>query len=242
MMIDSMMAERESSVHRRAAIHAALADPNRLTIVDELVLSDRSPSELGGALGIGSNLLAHHLDILEGAGLIARQASAGDGRRKYLQLVPETLAAIAEPVARFIVERVVFVCTANSARSQLAAAAWNAGNEVRAESAGTHPAERVLPMAVDAGRRAGLHLEDARPRPLANVAEASDLIVTVCDIAHEEIHGLPAGAPSLHWSIPDPALVGAPPAFDEALRRIQKRVELLSPHVRPPRGPRRSRP
>ncbi|MGZ5354378.1 MAG: ArsR/SmtB family transcription factor, partial [Actinomycetota bacterium] len=56
-------------VHR-AAVHAALADPSRLRIVDELAMSDRSPSELGAALGIGSNLLAHHVRVLEETGLV----------------------------------------------------------------------------------------------------------------------------------------------------------------------------
>ena len=108
-------------------------------------MSDRSPSELGAALGMGSNLLAHHLSVLEGAGLVARSASAGDGRRRYLRLLPDALVAIAEPVATLLARHVLFVCTANSARSQLAAAAWNATHDVPASSAGTHPAAAVHP-------------------------------------------------------------------------------------------------
>ena len=69
----SAAAERsDSGLARRATIHAALADPHRLAIVDELALSDRSPSELRTRLQIGSNLLAHHLDTLAGAGLVER--------------------------------------------------------------------------------------------------------------------------------------------------------------------------
>ncbi|MGH2636676.1 MAG: helix-turn-helix domain-containing protein, partial [Actinomycetota bacterium] len=134
-----------SSLGARAAIHSALADPHRLAIVDELAFSDRSPSELSESLEIGSNLLAHHLGVLERAGVVERLGSAGDGRRRYLRLALDALAAIAEPVAALVARHVLFVCTANSARSQLAAAAWNARHEVPASSAGTRPSGRVRP-------------------------------------------------------------------------------------------------
>ena len=57
-----------TALEQRAAHHAALGDPIRLTIVDELSVSDRSPIELRRLVGIESNLLAHHLDVLEAAG------------------------------------------------------------------------------------------------------------------------------------------------------------------------------
>lgn len=215
-------------------MHAALADHSRLTIVDELTLSDLSPTELAHLLGIGSNLLAHHLDALEEAGLVERLSSAGDRRRKYLRLVPETLALIWEP-ATILAERVLFVCTANSARSQLAAALWNAGHAIPAESAGTRPAERIHPEATRAAARAGLDLAGARPRSVREVIDAPDLVVTVCDVAHEELEPLSPTARVLHWSIPDPAAVGSPSAFDDALRLISGRVRTLGPRVQPPR-------
>ena len=135
----------EQMLARRSAIHAALADPHRLEIVDELALSDRSPSELSASLAIGSNLLAHHLRVLEDASVVERVASAGDARRRYVRLVPGALAVVAEPTATLVVDHMLFVCTENSARSQLAAALWNARHEVPATSAGTRPAaKRVL--------------------------------------------------------------------------------------------------
>ncbi|MGZ8599734.1 MAG: arsenate reductase/protein-tyrosine-phosphatase family protein [Actinomycetota bacterium] len=231
-----------SALVHRAAVHAALADPSRLRIVDELAMSDRSPSELGAALGIGSNLLAHHVRVLEETGLVARTPSAGDGRRRYLRLDGDALASIAEPVATLVARRVLFVCTANSARSQLAAAAWNARHEVPATSAGTRPGPAVRREAVEAAARAGLDLAGARPRAIGDVAADGDLIVTVCDVAHESLGALPPDARLLHWSIPDPATSGEPGAFDDALRRIGARVEAFAPHVRTPRRPRRSRP
>lgn len=226
---------------RRAAVHAALADPTRLRIVDELAMSDRSPSELGATLGMGSNLLAHHLATLGRVGIVERTASAGDARRRYLRLAPDALASIAEPVASIVARHVLFVCTANSARSQLAAAVWNARHEVSASSAGTRPAASVRPETIAAAARAGLDLHAARPRAVNDVAEEADLVVTVCDVAHEELGPLPTDVRLLHWSIPDPARDGSPRAFDEALRRIDARVENLATHVRPSHRPPRSR-
>jgi ArsR family transcriptional regulator, arsenate/arsenite/antimonite-responsive transcriptional repressor / arsenate reductase (thioredoxin) len=231
----------EMSLAQRAAIHGVLADPYRLQIVDELAMSDRSPSELGISLGIGSNLLAHHLRVLEEAGIVERLASAGDARRRYVRLVPDAVSVIAEPVATLAARHVLFVCTANSARSQLAAAIWNARHEVPASSAGTRPAERVRGEAIEAAARAGLDLRGARTRSIDEVTDDPDLVVTVCDIAHEEVRSLPANVNLLHWSIPDPARRRSPSAFDRALGRITARVEILAPHVRPPRRTRRSR-
>src|SRR5690606_29505466 len=93
----------------RAAVHAALGEPARLAIVDELATSDRSPRELGDRLGIPSNLLAHHLEVLARAGLIARSASAGDGRRKYVRLVRDPIAG-PTVVGRVPRGEMIFVC------------------------------------------------------------------------------------------------------------------------------------
>jgi len=101
---------------RRAALHAALADPARLRIIDTLAVGDRSPSELAAMLAMPSNLLAHHLRVLEGEGLIDRTRSEGDKRRSYLQLVPGALDELTPPPLPDV-RRVLFVCTANSARS-----------------------------------------------------------------------------------------------------------------------------
>src|SRR5579862_7215453 len=90
-----MNTEQFSGLARRAAVHAALSDPSRLRITDTLLAGDASPSELAALLGMPSNLLAHHLHVLEQAGVITRRRSEGDRRRTYLQLVPATLDSLA---------------------------------------------------------------------------------------------------------------------------------------------------
>ena len=204
----------------RAARHAALGDPARLELVDELSVSDRAPIELRRRLGMESNLLAHHLDVLERVGLIERSRSSGDGRRRYVHLLPDALEGLA-PGRHLAVGAALFVCCANSARSQLAAALWRYETGEPATSAGTHPAARVHPAAVAAGGRAGLDLDGATPHDLADVEARPALVITVCDRAHEELH---PDDTWLHWSIPDPVPVGTKAAFDAALVELRDRI------------------
>jgi len=212
-----------SSFEVRAARHAALGDPVRLAIVDLLSVSDRSPSELQQEIGVASNLLAHHLDVLEGVGLVRRFPSSGDGRRRYVRLQHEQLAGLmAGP--RLVPAAALFVCSANSARSQLAAALWTALTSAPAASAGTHPAARVHRGAVAAARRAGLDLSSATPRHLDDVERTPGLVVTVCDQAHEELH---VGEGWLHWSVPDPVPVGTRAAFDATVADLRERILTL---------------
>ena len=122
-------------------------------------------------------------------------------------------------------ESVLFVCTHNSARSQLAAALWSRDVGTEAVSAGTHPATEVHPGAVDAARRAGLDLSGARPQHLDQLAIEPILIVTVCDRAHED---LAPGDAWWHWSIPDPLDDPSSDAFDRALERLRTRIHTLT--------------
>jgi ArsR family transcriptional regulator, arsenate/arsenite/antimonite-responsive transcriptional repressor / arsenate reductase (thioredoxin) len=221
-----MNAELTSDLKRRAAVHAALADPARLAITDTLADGDASPSELAAMLAMPSNLLAHHLRALEGAGMVTRHRSEGDRRRSYLRLIPGSLDTLAGPRARSA-QRVLFVCTANSARSHLAAALWRQASTVPAASAGTRPADAIDPGAIDAAGRRQLSLPRLRPRHISDVRHHGDLIVTVCDLAHEELGALAA----VHWSVPDPVPAGAPESFDAALDELDRRVQVLAPRL-----------
>ena len=213
----------------RARLHAALGDANRLAIVDMLYLSERSPADIARRLGIESNLLSHHLDVLAGVGLVRRLRSSGDRRRRYVRLDLERLDEAFSPSRPIPAASVLFVCTHNSARSQMAAALWQAESPVRAESAGTAPADSVHPMAVQTAARHGLDLTDARPRSLGEVTSTPDLVVTVCDEAHEQIGDRPTRR--LHWSVPDPARAGIPEAFEEAFGALRRRVSALAANV-----------
>ncbi|BCB75791.1 helix-turn-helix domain-containing protein [Phytohabitans flavus] len=217
------------SLAMRARVHAALGDPSRLAIVDTLTLGDASPGEVGEALAMPTNLVAHHLKVLVAAGLVVRTRSEGDRRRTYLRLVPETVAAIATPPVP-APERVVFVCTHNSARSQLAAALWERRSRIPAASAGTQPARRVHPRAVRVARSHGLRLDPYATAHVSDVVRADDLVIAVCDSAHER---LPAPSRSrLHWSVPDPAAADTDEAFESAYTEIESRVDRLAPVLR----------
>jgi protein-tyrosine-phosphatase/DNA-binding HxlR family transcriptional regulator len=215
----------------RARCHAALGEPARLAIVDELMRSDRSPSELLELLDIESNLLAHHLGVLEEAGLVRRVKSSGDGRRRYVQLVRNAMdGLVSNSAIRQRERRALFVCTRNSARSQIAAAAWSHLGIGPAESAGTQPADEIHPQAISAAARAGITIRSTSPRHISELGELPPLVVTVCDQAHEEID-----TPSnwLHWSIPDPVAKGTKRAFDEAVKDITSRIHHFDTGAQP---------
>jgi ArsR family transcriptional regulator, arsenate/arsenite/antimonite-responsive transcriptional repressor / arsenate reductase (thioredoxin) len=197
-----------------------------LRITDTLLAGDASPSELAAMLAMPSNLLAHHVHVLQQAGIITRRRSEGDRRRTYLQLVPGALDSLAPASARAAL-RVLFVCTANSARSHLAAALWRRASTVPAVSAGTHPAESIDPGAIAAAARHSLRLPRLRPRHLSEVRQHGDLVVTVCDLAHEEL----AEATAVHWSIPDPVQGGDPASFDATLAQLADRVGRFAPRL-----------
>lgn len=218
----------------RAALHGVLADPARLAIVDLLAWSDAAPSEIGAALGLSSNLLAHHVGVLAEHGLVRRTRSEGDRRRTYLSLEPEALDRLGAPggAPRPTPARVVFVCTANSARSQLAAAVWQRHSPLPAASAGTHPVDHVAPGAVRVARRHRLP-PLGEPRSLEAVLADGDYVVTVCDRAHEET-GIAVG----HWSVPDPVRRGDDDAFETALAQIERRAADLAPRLAPRPTPR----
>lgn len=220
-----MNAERIAELSRRATRHAALADVARLAVVEELSLGDRSPGELQGVLGLPSNLLAHHLKVLEQAGIVARRRSEGDRRRTYLTLSDRSVVEL--PAATIDADRVLFVCTANSARSQLAAALWARVTDVPVASAGTQPAADVAPGARQVAKRHDLRLSGDAPRAFGGVVEDRDLVVAVCDNAYEEL----GDAVDLHWSVRDPVRVSDPQAFDEAYAELSQRVADLAPRL-----------
>jgi ArsR family transcriptional regulator, arsenate/arsenite/antimonite-responsive transcriptional repressor / arsenate reductase (thioredoxin) len=215
------------SLAERARRHAALAEPMRLAIVEGLLTGDLAPDEIARDLGVSSNLLAHHLATLEGAGLVRRSPSHGDRRRRYVQLASGALDGLLRP-PRFVAASLLFVCTANSARSQLAAAIWRRHSPVPASSAGRRPAPCIAEGAAATARRHGLQLTDA-PRGYDEVDRPPGLVVSVCDLAREA--ELPFQAPRLHWSIADPVVDGSPEAFEATYAELERRIGALAVQV-----------
>ncbi|MCL2454610.1 MAG: helix-turn-helix domain-containing protein [Micrococcales bacterium] len=214
-----------TGLERRVDRYAALADPVRLTTVDLLTLGDVSPVELQRRLDISSSLLAHHLGLLEREGFLTRSRSQADKRRTYLRLRPGAFSGLA-PSPALATRRVLFVCSEGSARSVLAAALWRTASAVPAVSAGTHPADQIDPGAISLAGRYGLTL-DAAPRALDDVLTAGDLVITVCDAAHEDLDG----TGQLHWSVPDPVPAGTAGSFEATFDDLAARIVALTPRV-----------
>jgi protein-tyrosine-phosphatase len=224
MVIDWMTLEA------RARAYAALGEPARLAIADMLSLGDASPGEIGTRLAMPTNLVAHHLGVLRDAGLIQRARSEGDARRTYVRLRHDAIPTLTRAPS-VTARRVVFVCTHNSARSQLAAALWTRHSPVPATSAGTDPANGLHPRTLTVAERHGMNLAQARTAHLSDVTRDGDLVIAVCDNAHEH---LPAVASDrLHWSVPDPAPADTDDAFEAAYTELATRIDRLAPAVTP---------
>lgn len=131
--------------------------------------------------------------------------------------------------------RVLFLCTGNSGRSQIAETVLNRKGRGRflAESAGSRPASRVNPYALEVLAESGIAWRGHQPRGLEGLdRERWDFVITVCDKAREVCPVFP-GQPILsHWGMPDPAAVEGSDeeklrAFREALTLISRRIDLL---------------
>ena len=134
---------------------------------------------------------------------------------------------------------VLFLCTGNSARSQMAEAlAKSLGrNRLRAFSAGSHPKGEVHPIALQVLKSAGISTEGLRSKSWDEFAGTDapemDLIITVCDRAAGEQCPVWPGHPlTAHWSLSDPAHATGTheqvqKAFTNAMHALQQRISLL---------------
>jgi protein-tyrosine-phosphatase len=100
---------------------------------------------------------------------------------------------------------------------------------VPSASAGTRPAARIDPGAIAAAARHGLPLRRLLPRRIDDIRADGDLVITVCDSAHEAL----GDQADLHWSVPDPVAAGGDAAFDSAVDELARRVDDLAPRVTP---------
>ena len=231
--------------------------PLRWQLLRELARSDRQVRELTNVLRKPQSLVSYHLARLRAGQLVSMRRSSADGRDAYYRVdlarCGELLAAaggalhpglsLAPPAAdrhaaRRRRVRVLFLCTGNSTRSQIAEALLRqlAGDSVDVYSAGSHP-KSVHPNAIRVMRERGIDISSNRSKPLSRFAgRRFDYVVTLCDRVREVCPEFPGGPERIHWSIADPALEGdtdeeSYPAFQRTAADIENRVRfMLSRH------------
>ena len=229
-----------------------LAHELRWQLLVVLAESDRRVNELVARLQRPQNLISYHLRLLRDQALVAERRSSADSRDVYYSLnLPrlQTLflesgqalhPAIGQPaplaesqVAQWPGEpvRVLFLCTHNSARSQLAEAILrvNGRGRVAVFSAGTEPAQ-VHPLAIRAAATMNLDLSPHYSKHVDEFAgQPFDYVITVCDRAREVCPVFPEQPQQIHWSFPDPAAVAGPEAeqfqaFLQTARELSTRM------------------
>lgn len=195
-----------------------LADETRWELLSALRRSDYQVGELVEQLHLPQSLVSYHLGLLRQSGLVHARRSEADARILYYSLslaalehaygqigVGLRLPRAAPPEQRYPL--VVFLCTANSARSQMAEG-WLrllSQGRVPVRSAGTEP-EQLHPLAVRVMAEVGVDIGYQRAKSLAELRdERPGLAVTVCDRAREACPVEPLAPLQLHWSLPDPA-------------------------------------
>ena len=223
-----------------------LAHELRWRLVEALARSDRRVQELVAHVGEPHNLVSYHLRRLRDQSLVAERRSAADGRDVYYSLDLDRLKglyfAAGESLHPAISDRphgandaagdaatglgrrvrVLFLCTHNSARSQMAEGIlrYLGGEGVEVHSAGT-VVTRVHPLAIAAMAEKGIDISGQRSKHMDEFAgQELDYVVTVCDNAREVCPIFPGAPELIHWSIPDPSAVEG----DEATRARAFRV------------------
>ncbi len=228
-----------------------LADDRRWRLLMELRLSDWQVSELVTRTGLPQNLVSYHLGLLRQAGLVQVHRSDADGRALYYGLNVSALRQAQQQVATSLhlttsppndpvdplpAVPVVFLCTGNSVRSQMAEG-WLrhlSRGQVPVQSAGTNP-RHVDPRAVQAMAEMGVTIRQQYAKSIDTVSLPSPgIVVTVCDNAREACVPSLSAPVQLHWSIPSPARLLAENPDEQAVFRtlrdhLRQRVEGLLP-------------
>jgi ArsR family transcriptional regulator, arsenate/arsenite/antimonite-responsive transcriptional repressor / arsenate reductase (thioredoxin) len=227
--------------------------PLRWRLLTELARSDRRVSELCELASRRQSLISYHLRQLRDGGLVSMRRSAADGRDTYYVLdlarCGELLAgagvslhpglatstpARARAGRRSPLARVLFLCTGNSARSQMAEALCEhlSDGAVRAVSAGSRP-KPLHANAVRVMRERGIDIAGRRPKHLSEfAAERFDYVISLCDRVREVCPEFPGGPALIHWSIPDPARQPGDdeqtlPAFERTATELSTRIDFL---------------
>ena len=221
--------------------------PLRWRLLSELAHSDRRVRELTGLLDRPQNLVSYHLGRLRAAGLVSMRRSSADGRDSYyrldlgrcgdaltgtgaalhpgLRLVPPAAVEQALLARTF---RVLFLCTGNSSRSQIAEAllVHLSHSAVFAASAGSRP-KPIHPQAIRVMDARGLDLHGRRSKHLDEFAgQRFDYVITLCDRVREVCPEFPDSPGVMHWSMADPSSDGDA-AFDRTADELEVRIRFL---------------
>jgi protein-tyrosine-phosphatase len=235
-----------------------LGDPLRWQLIVELGHGDRRVGELVELVGKPQNLVSYHLRELRQAGIVSARRSSADGRDVYYRadllrcrdllgqagssLHPGISLASADPVegaARPVRTRLLFLCTGNSARSQIAEALVEdrTSGAITARSAGSHP-KALHPNAVRVMAERGIDISGCATKSLARFTrQRFDRVITLCDKVREICPEFPGSPTAAHWSMADPAATGDTdeatyPAFRRVADEIDERVDLLLADLR----------
>jgi ArsR family transcriptional regulator, arsenate/arsenite/antimonite-responsive transcriptional repressor / arsenate reductase (thioredoxin) len=225
--------------------------PLRWLLLTELARSDRRVGELCELADRRQSLVSYHLRQLRDGGLVSMRRSAADGRDSYYLLelarcgellssagasLHPALAPVPRPrgARRSALARVLFLCTGNSARSQIAEALCErlSGGAVRAASAGSRP-KPLHPNAARVMSERGIDLAGRRSKHLSEFADQRfDYVISLCDRVREVCPEFPGGPQLIHWSIPDPARepgsdADSLPAFERTAAELCTRIEFL---------------
>jgi protein-tyrosine-phosphatase/DNA-binding transcriptional ArsR family regulator len=259
--------------HRQAAgdppgFVRLVAHPLRWRLLRELVRSDRAVRELTQLVDEPQNLVSYHLRQLRDGGLVFARRSSADRRDTYyaidLARCQDQLQATGAELhpALWLVPthskpprsgrsrrrpRVLFLCTGNSARSQIAEALLEhmSGGAIEAASAGINP-KPLHPNTVRVTRKRGVDISANRTKHLDEfLSHRFDMVITLCDRVREVCPEFPAHAQLVHWSVPDPVLEGPTtrasyPAFERTAVELETRIRFLFHVLSEPATSRRS--
>jgi ArsR family transcriptional regulator, arsenate/arsenite/antimonite-responsive transcriptional repressor / arsenate reductase (thioredoxin) len=232
------------------AVFGLAGDEVRWGLLRELACSDRRVGELIKAIGQPQSLVSYHLRKLRSGGLVTSRRSSADGRDTYYRLDLASCAAMLteagaslhpglrltlapESVGDAVAGRVLFLCTGNSARSQMAEAILaQRAPGIEVFSAGSHP-KPLHPNAVAMMREYGIDLTGRRTKHVDEFAGQSfDYVISLCDKVREVCPEFPDHPKLVHWSMPDPSAAGdahatSYPAFERTAAELSARIGYL---------------
>jgi protein-tyrosine-phosphatase/DNA-binding transcriptional ArsR family regulator len=257
------LAPGDADLERPPGLVQLAAHPLRWRLLRELTRSDRAVWDLTQRVDAPQSLVSYHLRKLRDGGLVRARRSTADGRDTYyaidlasceqqlratggalhpgLRLGPAPPPADNPSTRTRRRRRVLFLCTGNSARSQMAEALLTrlSGGTVQVASAGSHP-KPLHPNAVRVMRTHGIDISGNRTKHLDEfAAQRFDVVITLCDRVREVCPEFPSQPTLVHWSMPDPAQAGPTarasyPAFEHTAEELETRIRFLLPLLTEP--------